>query len=165
MSYRHVWIRPEVISSSVFGRIVDDLKRVIEIFERNGIGIASWDGSGGPVIDDVGLRFNGARRSERDDSYEPFVFDRRHKPFPWDKPDANGCYVCFCATNYRGYNSAVESALIIAKHHLVGDLKVTSDGVDEDWLSSRRLCQTALGYGMDFRLHVPSTSVAERIGT
>lgn len=86
-------------------------------------------------------------------SYESFIFER-----VLDVPDyqrektPDGPFFNFCKTAFRPYDLAVTAALIIAKHHLKGAMTVTSDGEAPHWFDGAMLCQSLLGYGLDFKL-------------
>ena len=55
-------------------------------------------------------------------------------------------------TNYRPYDIAVNTALIIAKHHLKDGIVVKSDGEIDKWQDAMSMCQHMLGYGKEFSL-------------
>lgn len=84
-------------------------------------------------------------------SYESFYFPREYKPLEWEEPKA-GFYLQFCKTAFRPYDLAVTAFLIIAKHHLKNNIRVSSDGEDTHWFDAKILCQMELGYGMDYVL-------------
>jgi hypothetical protein len=63
-----------------------------------------------------------------------------------------GPFLNFCKTAFRPYDLSVTAALIIAKHHLNGALTVRSDGEAAHWFDGAMLCQSLLGYGLDFKL-------------
>ena len=47
---------------------------------------------------------------------------------------------------------AVNVCLVIAKHYLKDDVLVMSDGIENNWIEAKELCQHFLGYGSDFKL-------------
>jgi hypothetical protein len=86
-------------------------------------------------------------------SYESFVIER-----VMDVPDyqrgrrPTGPFFECCKTAFRPYDLAVTATLIIATHHLGGALIVRSDGEAAHWFDGAMLCQSFLGYGLDFKL-------------
>ena len=85
-------------------------------------------------------------------SHETMMFERIMTLRSWDTPKDNGLYFMFCKTAFKPYDLAVISLLIIAKHYLKENVKVCSDGTDEQWFDGKMLCQQELGYGLDFQL-------------
>ena len=59
----------------------------------------------------------------------------------------------FCKTAYKPYDLAVICALIIAKHHLKEQIRISSDGTLEQWKDGIVLCEKVLGYGVGFAFH------------
>lgn len=104
----------------------------------------------------VGHWFAGVTLNQRtcdgDCSYETFDFPRVFKPEPWQKPKEDGKYFSCCKTAYRPYDLAVTAFLIITKHHMKKDIRVSSDGEIKDWWDAATICKNALGYGLDFKL-------------
>ena len=93
------------------------------------------------------------RRCGGDCSHETFAFERDMVLREWDTPqkdgDEAGLYFVFCKTAFKPYDLAVITFLIIAKHHLVDNISVHSDGEDEHWFDGKMACQIYLGYGID----------------
>lgn len=58
----------------------------------------------------------------------------------------------FTKTAFKPYDLAVNVCLIIAKHYLKDQIKISSDGTSENWEEGRQLVQHFLGYGKDFKL-------------
>lgn len=82
-----------------------------------------------------------------DCSYESFIFERVREPkHQWDRPHPEGWFD-FCKTAFRPYDLAVTAFLVIAKHHLGDQLKVSSDGEGPQWRDGILLCRMVLGYG------------------
>lgn len=75
-------------------------------------------------------------------SYEPFILQR-----VLDQSTRPGEQISdYCKTGFRPYDLAVQSALLIGKHHLPQELDVYSSGSDWHWNDARRLCCVVLGY-------------------
>jgi hypothetical protein len=89
----------------------------------------------------------GARTCGGDCSHESFNFPRVLRPrLPQGKPEDGFWFDC-CKTAYKPYDLAVTVFLVIAKHHLGRDLRVSSDGGAVHWREAVDLCRNVLGYG------------------
>ena len=93
--------------------------------------------------DGDGIFFNGSG----DDGFETFHIERNPKQSVHTE-DKDRVFDC-CKTGHQKYDIAVCSVLIIAKQHFGDDIKVSSDGNndDEEWQVAKALCQKVLGYG------------------
>jgi len=65
---------------------------------------------------------------------------------------SNALMFNFTKTAFKPYDLAVNVCLIIAKHYLKDQIKISSDGTSENWEEGRQLVQHFLGYGKDFKL-------------
>jgi hypothetical protein len=94
------------------------------------------------------------RTCDGDCSYETLYFPRKFPDNYYFQPDEERPDLFFfcCKTAYRPYDIAVTAFLIVAKHHLGDDIKVSSDGEDRDWYDAKQLCQLHLGYGVDYEI-------------
>jgi hypothetical protein len=81
--------------------------------------------------------------------YETFVFERNETA---TRTDDDGRIFNFCKTAFRPYDIAVTAALLIAKRHLGNKIKVSTDGTDANWFDAKMLCQTVLGYGLEYEI-------------
>ena len=105
-----------------------------------------------------GSWFAGQTLSKRtcggDCSYESFNLEQHvEDSIPHSEQGKKDPYQFNCTkTNYRPYDIAVTVCLIIAKHYLGSQIKVSSDGESKDWEDGRILCQQFLNYGKDFKL-------------
>lgn len=104
----------------------------------------------------AGSWFGGATLSARscggDCSHETFWFPRAMELQEWEEPDKDDRYFQFCKTAYKPYDVLVTAALIIAKHRFGDAIQVSSDGEQKDWFDGQMLCQSVLGYGLDYDL-------------
>jgi hypothetical protein len=102
-----------------------------------------------------GTWFAGATLESRccngDCSYETCYIERVMKPDGWQTPE-NGKYFSFCKTAFRPYDIAVTALLVVCKKHLGDAFVASSDGEDQHWFDGKMLCQTVLGYGLEFEL-------------
>ena len=85
-----------------------------------------------------------------DCSYETFSLDQSVPKEQLKNLDEDGYYFNCTKTNYKPYDLAVNVCLIIAKHYLKGQIKITSDGNMDNWIEGIQLCEHFLGYGEDF---------------
>lgn len=85
-----------------------------------------------------------------DCSYESFVFDQAEKKIEYQRYEKNYQFN-FTKTNYRPYDIAVTACLIAIKHHC-SPVYINSDGEQKDWFDGAMICQTVLGYGLNFTL-------------
>lgn len=99
-----------------------------------------------------GSWFAGAKLDKRtcggDCSHETFAIRARIKPEKWQQPE-KGLYFDFCKTAYKPYDLAVISCLIALKHNCP-EVEVSSDGEDGQWFDGKLLCQSVLGYGLEY---------------
>jgi len=56
----------------------------------------------------------------------------------------------FTKTAFKPYDLAVNVCLIIAKHYLKDQIKISSDGEISAWKDAMEICHYFLGYGKDF---------------
>lgn len=87
-----------------------------EITKQTGHGIAGWDGKGEPSFEDEEISFNGIG----DLSHETFVLG----------PETSGFN--FTKTQRKPYDKHVLSCLILAKEYFGDNIKVSSDGDNND---------------------------------
>ena len=103
-----------------------------------------------------GAWFGGATLNERacggDCSHESMTLRRVFKPGSYESLDDAGRVFYFCKTAYKPYDFAVVALLVIAKHHLKDDIKVSSDGTDNDWADVKLFVQHHLGYGLEYSI-------------
>lgn len=88
--------------------------------------------------------------------YFPRVVPKDHYGYFRSHPTeekGTGWHFDFCKTAYKPYDLAVTCFLVIAKHHLAGNLWVASDGETQRWADARILCQKELGFGAGFELN------------
>ena len=140
MGLTHNWKRPTELPPDAFAKASADFRRVVATID---VPLGGFDGSGKPTFDSDSIVFNGAAGA----GCEPFEirqteFDRRGRALFWS----------FCKTNHARYDVCVKAALIVLKHHLGDEIKITSDASDAEWGEARKACQMSVGYGQDFKL-------------
>jgi len=157
MGYTHSWYRPTVISEPVWGMIRRDVAGLVTASPVKLVR-GDGDGSNPPDISEGLIMFNGAGG----DGYEVFRVPGLVIPRPGERVKEDGLWFGFCKTGRRGYDVVVAASLIVLKHHLGDNIKVYSDGLDEDWkrgfvaesssLGAKAFCQQTLGYGSDYEI-------------
>jgi hypothetical protein len=140
VGYTHYWERPPHLAAQPFGRAVADCQRVLP---QTSVPLAGSDGTGTPVFRPDAIIFNGVG----DAMHETFAI-RLDELDPRDGRQVRS----FCKTARLPYDLAVQLALIVFKHYLGQQLRVSSDGEEADWDAARQLCRQHLGYGGDFCL-------------
>lgn len=94
--------------------------------------------------------FGGALVRERtcngDCSYESFVFERISS-----EPRDIGHFGS-CKTAFRPYDVAVTACLLIARHRFGDPIQVKTDGEDAQWIDAKEVCQSVLGYGLEYEV-------------
>ena len=94
-----------------------DCKMVCEeITKQSGHGLAGWNGEGEPRFEDEGILFNG-------------VGDLSHETFGLG-PETSGFN--FTKTQRKPYDKHVLACLILAKEYFGDNIKVSSDGDNDD---------------------------------
>ena len=64
----------------------------------------------------------------------------------------DGMYLELVRTSYKPYDLAVNICLIIAKHHLGENIRISSDGDIGRWKDGIQVCEHFLEYGSEFEL-------------
>jgi hypothetical protein len=140
MGYTHYWYRKKIIDEDIFKNIVDDFKKLLNKTNIPTL-LADWNGDGEPDIDYTEVRFNG---KQPEDDHETFVFEQNMDIE--NKISKEGKYFVFCKTARKPYDIAVTTFLLIAKYYLGDDIKVSSDGIKEDWNEADVLVRHILKY-------------------
>jgi hypothetical protein len=136
MGYTHYWYQKPGLDDRKFIAFRGDVEKIL----RNcGVDLVDrYESDAKPVISDFEIRFNGAGKG----AYEDFQFLRDKL----GRPDQGGEAFTFCKTAQKPYDIAVCAVLIAAKKHFGDDLKVTSDGDENDWAAAFELADSLLGY-------------------
>ena len=118
---------------------------------------ADAGGIGNSLEGKAGSWFAGASLETRccngDCSYETFYLPRiLEREFLQPNRERPSLYFSCCKTAFRPYDIAVTAALIVAKRRLGDQFIVSSDGEDTHWWDGKMLCQSILGYGLEYRI-------------
>jgi hypothetical protein len=85
-------------------------------------------------------------------SYETFNLPRIFPVCDISSQTEDGMWFAACKTAFRPYDIAVTACLVVAKHYLGDDIRVSTDGEDGHWFDGKMLCQSELGYGMEYSI-------------
>jgi hypothetical protein len=155
MGYTHYWERRPVLPAKKFKAAAEDCRRVYELLRRFPGGKVQWeyDEFLPPAFGGSLIRFNGVG----EDAGETFLLNRLAEREGWQRSRPGNFVGGFCKTGRAPYDKLVCACLIVLKHHLGDDFRVSSDGDDneENWPAAREVCQEVLGYGRDFSLRAP----------
>jgi hypothetical protein len=145
MGYTHYWYRPEKLDETKFKAAVADCKKVTDwLGEKWGIHVQfEYDDDSPAVFEDKLIRFNGSMEG----GCETFAIEQTFPEDGYRSLDDTGKLFDFCKTRGYEYDTAVTACLIVFKHHLGDEFRVTSDGDKPDWQEGLKACQEALGYG------------------
>jgi len=117
MGYTRYYRVEGKIDSEKFKDYSKDCKIICkEITDRLKSGIAGWDGDGDPEFTDEEIAFNGIG----DNSHETFRLGTESKGFNFTK------------TARKPYDKHVLACLIVAKEYFGDNIKVSSDGDNND---------------------------------
>lgn len=143
MGYTHYWYRKPKLPKDKFDAFVADVRVILDACKAKGILVQyEFDDAKPAELTDKCVRFNGVGN----DGHETFVIDL---DFGKSKPSSQeeGREFDFCKTAYKPYDLAVTACLVAAKHHFGDDIKVSSDGEEQDWGNAFELCKKLFGYG------------------
>lgn len=144
MGYTHYWYRKPELDAKTFVEFSKDIARLIA---SAAVPVAREydDPQTRPLVDVDEIRFNGIDG----DGHETFHIGMKNGGRKQD----DGTVFDFCKTARKPYDLLVTASLIAAKKHFGEDIKVSSDGDDEDWEEARDLCERVLGYGGKLHLN------------
>jgi hypothetical protein len=118
--------------TEAFKKIKSDLEHVLSCIQKDkNFKLCGGFGEGEPRITDTEVWFNGDASEDLD--HETFALElfETGNYRTVDETDKEGVY-CFCKTNRKPYDFAVMISLMVIKHHLGSDFKISSDGCLED---------------------------------
>lgn len=140
MGYTHYWYQKPGLDVETFMGFGVDVEKIV----RNcGVELREeFNLKTKPVINELEIRFNGVAG----DGHETFFFQRDKL----GRPDQQGEAFSFCKTAQKPYDVAVCAVLIAAKAWFGSDIKVSSDGDEQDWEDGLELAESLLGYTAGF---------------
>jgi hypothetical protein len=118
--------------TEAFKKIKSDLEHVLPCIQKDkNFKLCGGMGEGEPRISDLEVWFNGDASEDLD--HETFALElfETGNYTGVDETNKEGVF-CFCKTNRKPYDFAVMISLMVIKHHLGSDFKISSDGCLED---------------------------------
>lgn len=128
MGYTHYYYLPEQLDHEKFSHLVQDVKKILDHID---VQLGDGIGENEPIITEEDIVFNGVG----EDGHETFALSRNN-PIMGDDTFAFN----FCKTALKPYDLAVAATLLRLKHHFGDQVKVSSDGGDEEWRPAKELC-------------------------
>ncbi|MDP2949233.1 MAG: hypothetical protein Q8P22_06820 [Chloroflexota bacterium] len=146
MGYTHYWSHDEELDHPALSRALADVGKVVRAVQDRGIVLRGPGGTGEPDLTGFGVAFNGDAAQGED--YESFSFPNQGEIAP-----EAGQFWAFCKTARRPYDLAVCAVLLVFKHHLGGQMRVSSDGgrEEDEWLPAEALVKEVLGYEVIYK--------------
>jgi hypothetical protein len=149
MGYTHYWYKEPILSQKKWFDFANDFVKVLPHFYKELDNTTDQKF----YINSDELFLNGVGKN----SHETFWFPRAITDIKDYQKDDNSTKVFeFCKTARKPYDIAVCCALIIAKKHFGADIKVSSDGENDEWIKAKELCNNILKYGIDFDMSYES---------
>jgi hypothetical protein len=140
MGWTHYWERERELPTDAFEMAAKDCKLVLTAIDTP---FKGYHCQGDPILTAKEIIFSGFEGQ----SCEPFSIKAIEIPRFSGKP-----VFSYCKTEHLPYDLGVKCALIILKHYLGKQIRIMSDGKNEDWNDAKQLCFTSLRYGGDFIL-------------
>lgn len=84
--------------------------------------------------------------------YDSFIFKKHNRCTTRELNEDRLINFNSCKTAFRPYDIAVMAVLIIAKHYLINDIQISSDGDITKWRDTILIVYHFLEYGNDFEL-------------
>ena len=136
MGYTQRWYQQE-IPPDRWALIAADARKIVAAAKQNGIILLhEYDEPGTePAIDDEHIWLNG----DGADGHETLAFMRKQDP------GRNGDGFTFCKTAQKPYDAVVCAILARAKHHAPEQIRVASDGDEDDWEEALAWATEVLG--------------------
>jgi len=154
MGYTHYFRRQKELDRQKFQKLVDDVRKLIKASAKVEPRVLLADGRGTvgsvPQVNLEAIVFNGMDYSEQggqDGSHETVYIPR----VEYVEATPKELIFNFCKTARKDYDLVVVATLIAFKKHFP-EIKVTSDGNQEDWEAGIAFCQEILGYGASFNI-------------
>ena len=127
MGYTHYWYmkKDKKVSNKKWNKLTGDVKLLLDgspILERAKQNNKNdwWNDL---TITDNEIRYDGG--------HETFVLERKPIQSSWRKDE--DMVFNFCKTARKEYDGLVTATLLLAKHHLGDEIKISSDGDEQEW--------------------------------
>lgn len=115
-----------------FKKIKSDLEHILPCVQKDkDFVLCNGNGKGNPEITDTIICFNGDASTEND--FETFSLKLFESPRYEKINETKDDVFIFCKTARQPYDIAVCLSLMVIKHHLGSDFRISSDGNFEEW--------------------------------
>ena len=155
MGYTHYWSHDAKLNGRRLYSALNDCRKIVDEVQRRGVILRGGLGEGEPQVSE-GIWLNG----DGEDSHDTFGFPLTGKVSE-DATRLHGCFWDFCKTVRKPYDLAVCAILLVLKHHLGSQIRISSDGgrEPEEWIPAEELVKEVLGYEVMFRQEETLTKV------
>lgn len=149
MGYTHYWSYDENLNRQNLSHALVDAAKVVRAVQEQGIVLCGGLGEGEPEISEFGIVLNGDASQDLD--HETFMFPMRPE-FADRAKKLHGNLWDFTKTARKPYDLAVCAILLVLKHHLDNQIRISSDGdrEEDEWLPAEQLVEGLLGYQVEF---------------
>ena len=156
MGYTHYWRMQNSIPSTKWKNIVADFEKLIVDQKYFLTTLLSKEGEDALIIDADQILFNGKKEAGHEwfilqSKISPEEIARQERIFGKEEEEVEHPNFFFCKTARKPYDVCVTACLIIAKHYLGNEIKISSDGETSEWNEAKTYCQEILGYGKSFQ--------------
>ncbi|MDP2953380.1 MAG: hypothetical protein Q8O76_08715 [Chloroflexota bacterium] len=150
MGYTHYWSHDEELDHVALAHALVDVGKLVRVVQDRGVTLRGPGGTGEPALTEFGVAFNGDAKQGED--YESFSFPIQGEEAQRARPLHGGLWA-FCKTARRPYDLAVCAVLLVFKHHLGAEMRISSDGGREadEWLPAEALVKEVLGYEVTYQ--------------
>lgn len=146
MGYTHYWSHDENLGRKALFAAMQDARKIVEAAQAKGIALAGPNGDGEPMVSE-GIALNGVA----EESHESFIFPNNpNDPFI---NKVNGSLWAFCKTARKPYDLVVCAILLVLKHHMGKQIRISSDGDrrEDEWLPAEQMVKEVLGYTVRYK--------------
>lgn len=135
MGYTHYFSQKEELDTVKWSKFTKDVNSLLKLTPICSLREES-DSSNPPIVNNEVVRFNGLANN----GHETFWLDRKYKlSYLNEQPDENGYWFNFCKTARKPYDIYVVAVLELAKKHFGDDIRLGSDGNDEELADGKEL--------------------------
>ena len=146
MGYTHYWYLKPDGNEANYQKAKSQIARIVRSTKHDvNLGDAFGNRGTKPVLD-KDIRFNGIE----DESHETFCLSEYLRDMAnaqknsFIQRDDNGFVFNFCKTARKPYDTIVTACLIVLKHYLGNDARISSDGMPDEWVPGLELAKSIL---------------------
>ena len=135
MGYTHYFRQKEELDAVKWSKFTKDVNKLLKLTPICSLKEES-DSPNPPIVNNKVVRFNGLANN----GHETFLIDRKYElAYSNEQPDEDGYWFNFCKTARKPYDIYVVAVLELAKKHFGDDIKLGSDGNDEELADGKEL--------------------------